>query len=212
MDTTNDFTEETYNQILGRIDKRSNPLPHSFSDELPKTPEDNIVEFTPVSGTPKSTKKVSARLTVVESVYYQPPHGIGEVTPPMETRFSRPIESDESPYRRVSVTIGSEWTKLDCGWLEDLPCGHLVIQNMEGKFTQRIPTAEQILESQSRVIELKFLPESDFVPERELLSTTPVHIVIPAKESCRFQPQSLKNLYLRCRNGEAKYTLTLIPV
>lgn len=134
-----------------------------------------------------------ARLTVVDTVYYQSPEMQATSA---ESRFSRPLDTlDEQPYiRRMKVT--EEWAPLDCGWLNE--CSMLMLVNEEGKGLEKIPTEEEKTEISKRVIEVRFGSE------------TVEWLILPG-ESLRGYPINPKLMFIRCRNGCAKLTINLFP-
>lgn len=147
--------------------------------------------------TPKLAEKpvpiVKDRITVVESLYYQPFGGNPSV---IDCRYDRWLDCvDEQPYSRKSK-VGEEWIPLDIGWIT--ACGLLHIENNEGKFPFRIPTAEEKAESNAKVLEINYAGS-----ERCLL--------VPPGESTRIIPSHPKDLLIRCRKGQAKFTVTAFP-
>jgi len=144
----------------------------------------------PVISTP-----TRSRLVVVENVYHQPADGFPTTAMGDTSRFHRELDSDEHPYERHKVAKG-EWEPIDHGWVDR--CGMLLVRNDEGHFSVN-PTAEQVAEVLSRVIEVSFCD-----------SQTP-SILVPPTETCRFYPTDVKQMRLRCREGTARYTLYLIP-
>jgi hypothetical protein len=71
--------------------------------------------------------KRPGRITVVGSVYHQPPEG-----PPSEVGkpFSVKVSSSEQPYVR-RLTVGPDLQPLDCGWLAGGEIARLVVENHE---------------------------------------------------------------------------------
>ena len=139
------------------------------------------------------------RLTVTESIYHQSPEG-----EPVEIGYSgaRFLETDEQVYSR-RTTVGEEWTPIDCGWLRESGASLLLLRNEEGRFTQVIPSPEQRGETQGRVVEVGVgTPHGEVVPFAE---------VDPQESPLRLRPSDLGSLYLRCRQGRAKVTVTLVP-
>lgn len=140
-----------------------------------------------------------ARLTVVESVYYQ---AFGEDPFGVAHNFSRGLETNEQPYIR-KLTATEEWTKLDTGWLEK--CSELVIVNEEGNFPHRLPTAEKRLEISKRIIEV-----GNAIPYLDDVHCIKTWEIRP-KEDMRGCPADLDNIYIRCQSGRAKLTVYIIP-
>lgn len=149
------------------------------------------------------TDLLKDRLTVVETVYFQPVEGEGAAT---ETRFSRWLKSrDEQPcmrsYRGKQVAT-QDWVLLEGLWVEH--CGQLVITNDEGKGLLVNPSAEEQELISHRVLEVGL-----FHP---VTPNTPLAFaIIPPGESARFYPANLAGLRLRCREGTARYTVAAYP-
>lgn len=133
------------------------------------------------------------RLTVVEKVYHQV---MGEgATDMVDNRFYRELKTEEQVYQR-KLKATEEWQKLDCGWITE--CGMLAIKNEEGLFHNTLPTPEERAEVATHVLELGIgAQEASWQ-------------VLP-QESMRGCPMSLQSIYVRCRHGTAKFTLTLFP-
>lgn len=142
-----------------------------------------------------------ARLTVVETVYHQAAPNDPTCT---EARFGRVIESDEQPYKR-QIVVRERWDELDLGWLKGKPIGQLILSNAPTNW-QRWPTPEEKAEAEARVVEITHV-EPDEAIER---FAAPFARVRPG-ESCRFEPVDPGALRVRCRSGETRATLTLIP-
>lgn len=134
---------------------------------------------------------LKSRMTVVDSVYFQPPHEEATVT---DCRFSCELESDEQPYQR-QMKVGETWQPLDRGWLDS--AAMLVVRNDEGRFTQEQPTREDRAKAAAKVVVLAF-------------GDRPAVLVRPGR-SARFEPNLLEEITLRCESGTARVTVTLIP-
>lgn len=134
------------------------------------------------------------RLTVVDSVYYQPTDGSPTTAMGDASRFSRELQSDEQPYERHKLAKDG-WEPLDHGWIDR--CGMLVLRNDEGHFAVN-PTPEQRAAVFERVIEVSFGDDK-------------CRILVPPLETCRFYPDDVCCMQLRCRTGTARYTLYLVP-
>lgn len=167
-----------------------------------------------------------SRMTVNDSVYFQDASGqpvsVGEP-------FAVAITKDEQPWIR-KFKAGSDWTLLDIGWIEESSC--MVLANDEGKRLQTIPTKEQWADIQSRIIQVAILPEKQLavaIPKEEKkgkrtmwsppraasnveleLEPEPIYRCSPGR-TIRIEPEGLGRLYIRCLNGEARGTLTLMP-
>ena len=140
---------------------------------------------------------LTSRLTVVETVYHQPAESPPVTMTGDAVRFSRELASDEQAYERRQ-SVGEAWESLNPGWIEK--CGMLLLRNDEGQFMAQ-PTDEQRQEVMARVIEVAFF----------IHDVSKAAILVPPGESCRFCPAEFKHVWLRCRQGKARYTLCLIP-
>lgn len=69
------------------------------------------------------------RVVVVEQVYHQTE---GRDPVMVESRFSKPIGSQEQPYKRI-MKIGQEWRDVDMGWLrgEKIAVLHLLNESKD---------------------------------------------------------------------------------
>lgn len=148
----------------------------------------------PTNEEPASIQPARTLLTVVDTVYHQPAGGSPVTVLGDACRFHRELISDEQVYERRRV-IGQEWVQIDCGWVER--CGMLVVRNLEGQFSV-LPTPEQREAVGRRVLELSF-------------DGNTCHIQVPPQESCRFYPSDARLIYIRCREGSARYTVGLVP-
>lgn len=142
---------------------------------------------------------------VQEMVYYRPVQGEAkEVVPAREGYFTRVLDSVEQPYTR-SYYIGEKWEALKLGWIADegLDVAQLVILNLEGSFTQAIPTKEARDEAAKKVIEIG----THDIASGFILTFSK----IPIQESARFMPHSWKQIRVRCLAGQCKITVAAIP-
>jgi hypothetical protein len=165
---------------------------HSKERTLQTQTENSITQ--PLSSE-KRAAPLKDRVTVVDMVYHQPANASPSTALGEGSRFYRELHTHEQVYQRNKVAT-NEWLTVDTGWLES--CSMLILQNNEGKFSYR-PTPERLEEVKSRVIELSFDKGKT------------VSIVIPPGESCRFSPNNVNQISIRCRNLTATYTLCLIP-
>lgn len=137
------------------------------------------------------------RLVVVESVYHLP---LGRPPTMVDVRFSRFLSTEEQA-RVKKCKATTEWTPFDLAWLS--VCSMLVVENLEGKFTQKIPTPLEREEAHKKVLEIGVTVGGEGVVE-------PCFLVRPG-ESFRASPKSLSSLRIRSAYGEASFQLTLIP-
>ncbi len=169
-------------------------------DQTPQLPPG----FTPVSPATlaQAQQRAKARLTVVSHVYHQPADSSPSDTP---VQYSQAIESEEEPWRRW-FNAREEWQPLQCGWVEQASL--LILCNDEGKWLQRNPTAEERAAVEAKVVELGIGddPGGPVIIE----DTLPFAEVHPGR-GCQFTPTAASRIYVRCRRGNARCVLTLIP-
>lgn len=141
---------------------------------------------------------VKDRITVVETVAHQ---AVGGRPYGYQVAFDRLVETNEQPYERTGAkaVVGEEWVPLDCGWIESP--GMIVLKNEEGRFTQTIPTSEEKDAAFTRVIEIG-------VESRGIVEA---FAETPATETSRFKPLNISKIRIRCRHGEAHFTLIAFP-
>lgn len=164
----------------------------------------------PVTNTPSTSPQRTppGRMTVVQTVYFQ---ADGQEPSSVDSRYNRDIVQDEHPYHRQS-RVGEEWKLLDCGWIERACC--LVIKNEPTKFHVQ-PTPEERAEATARVLEVAI--RVDVSPKNRDMHTPrtqPVMAVwslVHPGESLRVCPSSLKDLWVRCRSGECRFSVYLMP-
>ena len=137
------------------------------------------------------------RLTVVSMIYHQ--QGDQEATLE-EIRYVRTLKTeDEQPYQRTSLKVGTEWKPLipkGC-WVEKP--GMILVQNHEGEWFPVTPTPEELAEVMNRTLEIGE-------------TVYPVNTwLIPPKEAFHGYPSSSSDLYIRCKAGEARYSITVFP-
>lgn len=148
----------------------------------------------------KEAHELPARLTVVESIYYQQS---GQQPVQHDCQHYENVYSDEQPYLR-NLKIGSDWQPIDHGWLTSW--GLLLVSNEEGKGLLTVPTLEEQEEINSRVLQLGIaLDSTNDIKKVQLLST------IPPGRSMRWYPENLLNLRLRCQHGKARCRISLFP-
>lgn len=141
-------------------------------------------------------------LTVCESVYYQ---ADGSSPTIAESRFMRLLVGEEQPYSRT-FRVGQQWKELDAGWLAECGSSLLTLANEMPQW-QVVPTAEEKAEAAARQVELALAGEE----AGQWTSPPRAFALLRPGESVRFEPLNLSALRLRCRSGETRVTLTLLP-
>lgn len=136
---------------------------------------------------------MQSRLTVVESIYFQPQNGNPKQ---VSAGFERKLSSTEDPYER-NLKITTTWQKIDWGWLEDV--GTFVISNEEGKRLQKIPTPEEEAAIAACVVEISYSQDS-----KEAW-------LIPPGESMRGFPKIPQSLFIRCQSETVRIKLFAVP-
>lgn len=133
-----------------------------------------------------------SRVTVVETVYHQT--GEGHTTP-IESKYQRFLGSVGPGYLRLQ-TVGEDWQPLDVGWVQDASFLH--IRNEKPRYS-RVPTAVEQGIAESKVLELRM--EDSEIPFSE----------VRVGESIRINPMYVRMIQVRCRSGEAKFTVNVLP-
>lgn len=128
----------------------------------------------PVPGKPRPRR---AKITVVEQVVYT---SLGSPTAPVSAAYSREVESEEEVWKR-RMTVGTEWVRLETGWLEE-GCSLLVLSN-SGEHPVEVATT--------------LPPEPQWLLE-------PGH-------DMRGWPVRVNDFSLRCPGGSSKVVVTLFP-
>jgi hypothetical protein len=133
----------------------------------------------------------ASRIVVSEKAYFQP---FGETALDLSSEpFSRWLSTDEQPFQRKQKAH-EEWRPLEAGWLE--AAGMVLLENERVRF-QVQPTPAQVAEAQEKIVEVR--------------AGETVFAIIRPGESCRFEPTDLKTLSLRCRSGECRVNVTILP-
>lgn len=138
----------------------------------------------------------SGRITVVDTIYHQ---RTGSQPTAVESRFCVGVQSDEQPYTR-SFKVGEEWKLLDHGWIDQ--CSMLLLSHDDDGSRQVQPTEEKRKELDEQVVELSFT---------SLPTLQNPDLLVPYKESIRIIPVSLERVFIRCRKGIARCTVTIFP-
>lgn len=159
----------------------------------------NILPIQPIAvvDTPPRTR---ARVTVVESVYYQMP-GKAAVGP--ETaRYTEMIDTEEFAYSRT-VKIYDTWVRLDLGWLEGKRCYMLKLQNTTHRPPSTTPSPEELREHESRVLEYGICPVGTY-------DVIPIGFIKPGQDA-RWCPINPERIYVRCKTDKAELSYFVIP-
>lgn len=137
---------------------------------------------------------MKSRLSVLNTVYHQP---AGEQPMAVVGNYCRWLESDEQPFSR-RLRIGEEWQAIETGWIRH--AGLVVLKNDEGVFDQVQPTEQERMDAQAKVLEVSC---SSGPPEAQWL--------VRPGESLPATPASTMRLQIRCRQGQARCTVTAFP-
>jgi hypothetical protein len=133
----------------------------------------------------------ASRLVVSEKAYFQP---YAEPAVDLSSEpFSRWLSTDEQPFQRKQKA-NEEWRPLELGWVET--AGMVLLENERTRF-QVQPSEAQATEAKEKIVEVK--------------QGEAVFAIIRPGESCRFEPTDPKNLSLRCRSGECRVNVTILP-
>lgn len=147
---------------------------------------------------PKPANK--ARLTILDSVYYQNPDGSPIL---LDNRYVKILDSDEQPYGPRKVKVDSQWVEItsELCWVRSPSI--LVVNNEEGKGLQTYPTPEERLDISKRVLELAVFCD-------QLGSWVVVETILPG-ESRRGRPAPGSRWAVRCVHGSARTVFTVFP-
>lgn len=127
------------------------------------------------------------RVTVIETITYRAPFKDAQA---IDTRWTAPLNGDEQPWVRM-ITVGSEWTPLDFGWLKEV--GLLIIKN-EHKLEKTLTKPEE-----------NAIAPFSITYGMRLEETLPLPLAIAeiaAGQSLRIVPLSVKSLGLQSFRGE----------
>jgi len=136
------------------------------------------------------------RFTFVAHAYYQQ---AGEQPESFDVQWSKDLASNETPFRRNTFKVTNEWMLLNLAWLQTSKLRMLCLVNEEGKFFNTIPTAEELAESNAKVVEL---------------STDKSHVstwLVRPGESMHGCPNTVEGIWVRCLSGEAKISIYVVP-
>lgn len=166
------------------------------------------------SGPELQERKSPSRIMHVGNIYYISRSGQPHVT---EIRSNRNQVADEQAFGPRRMTIGEEWTPIETGWIE--VCGMMILTNEEGRRLQRIPTAEQIEEINGKVVEIAFVKNLPVSNEPRTMHSPPIvapdepfaALLLLPGESLPATPVSMKQVLVRCRAGQARITVNLLP-
>ena len=151
---------------------------------------------------PKSEAPIPDRLTVVETVYHR---SIGQEPSMFDSRFSRELKTRDQPYGPRRLVATEKWALVDLGWVKS--AGMIVVRNEEGQHLQANPTEQERAETRRKVLEIAW---QETVDNPEIEEPSNYSWLVPPGESFRGYPACSK-LLIRCRSGNAKYTLFVVP-
>lgn len=141
-----------------------------------------------IDPTPLVPSAWKARLIHLCSLYHQIE---GEEAWSQESRMTKSLKSSEQPYVRKLV-IGKDWVPLETGWIGD-KCSLLVIENRE--------------RGDRKLVELTNSISEDPVGQEHAPFTWMVH----PGDHFSGTPRSLRALFIRSVEGEAKITIIIFP-
>jgi hypothetical protein len=134
------------------------------------------------------------RLTYVVNLYLE---HLGDQPFGVQYVGVRILEEKEEPYSRRIVVTG-EWKPVDFGWVPTDKVGCVVVENLEGKHLAAYPSKEEQEDINKRVVEVSYCQDSE---RCDLLRPGLLSI---------HHPSVARNLYIRCRYGEAKVKVIVI--
>jgi len=133
-------------------------------------------------------------LVTIEQVYYQMPY---EEPEGIDSRSSHMVFSEEEPFIKRK-TLSNNWEKLPTGSIQGQ--GTVVIQN-KVQHPSQIPTPEQKLELENRIIEVSWGIEID----------NQIALIIRPGHTCRFEAFDLSEIYLRSKNAPLSCRIYVFP-
>lgn len=149
-------------------------------------------------GPPTVHAITQSRITIVETVSFQP---LSSEAVSFQNSSSKILDTEEQPFVR-KAKLGPDWAKVEKGWIQRASL--MLLTNEEGKTFQVQPSAEQLEEVSSRIIEV-------FFGSQPYPDTAPHCLVFPTM-SLRITPNDIDSVFVRCKGvGGAKYTLLLTP-
>ena len=140
----------------------------------------------------KPPPELQDKVTLVKSIYYI---RVGMQPQAVEGSSTRRLHGKGGSLLTFSDVATMEWQLLSP--VRTTTVGLLIIANMEGFFTQTIPTPEERQEAEAKVLQIG-------VGGRPLLLVSP-------REVQDIMPVDISELQIRSVHGEAKYTLTVLP-
>jgi hypothetical protein len=186
----------------------------------PENQPENQQEFITINGEQfqvikelkQNTNQSYNRVTVVESIYHENIDGPHQIH---AQPFSYNLQSDEQTYTRI-MTVGTEWTKLDTGWLNN-KCSLIHLLNLGSRVGPTRPTEQESQEAESKIVELSI--QHYIYTGKEPSCKEPNHLIcsyLSPRKSIRVEPKGPKcNLsdgyYLRCRSGTTRVQITALP-
>lgn len=168
---------------FGLLPPVSSRTPNGDGNPRPVSPEETPRDVS-------TPAPVRTSITVLKTIHYQSNQG-EPVT--VEGRYSNRIQNEEEPYSR-RIKVGSEWQKLDVGWVETP--GIICLKNIIDR-QQVVPTAEVKAQLQAKIVQIGIYVPIDVSLKRE--EVTPV-LHIPPGETQDLRFVDISKIYLRCLN------------
>jgi hypothetical protein len=152
------------------------------------------------------------RLTLVEQICHRAPNAEPASA---DNHWGIEMSTDAQPYQR-RLTIGPEWTSLDCGWADEwrVPGGILSLCNHYPVW-QVLPTDEEKARADARIVWVCFLPPQTEEGQRTQFSPVQIapweaHALRPG-ESLRIPVMDLGRVRVKCATDQTKATVTIFP-
>lgn len=136
-----------------------------------------------------------SRLTVVDQLIHQV-DGAEQATECC-AKFSKVLKTSERAYGPRQVVVSDEdWSILDLAWIK-VP-SMVKIVNDAGRFADVRPTDEERRAETEKIVDYGQTP------------CEPFGEILPG-ESARFRPYKGQTVYVRCRKGETRISVTATP-
>lgn len=149
-----------------------------------------------------------ARVTVVEKVFYECE---GQSPASIDHSYDRTLASVEQPVTRVLV-VGEQWQVLNPLWLPPQGVGLLMLYNHPPGATD---PAEMVA---GHVVEVAFIsPAAQPSKSRTMWDpplekqVPPAQLIVHPGRDMRVEPIDVSMIRIRCRRGETRCTLTMLP-
>lgn len=147
---------------------------------------------------PRNDGPLPARVTLRESIYYQP---ATEQPTAVESIYAYELSPNAIGMYTAQARVGQAWRPL---LPDDSPCSMIHVENLEALGTQVRATEEEEAALKGKVLEIGISDDDD---------RTMAFTVVRPGRSLRLEPCNCGKLMVRAKDGAVavKYALTVIP-